>query len=341
MSDAHSEVMDLIFGRWRSQILYTGVSLGVFDALATGPKPASAVASELGLDPALCYRLLRALGSLGLLEERGGRAFALTEAGEFLRSDHPQTLRGVTLLEEGPEHYALWKHLPAMIREGEQNAFMREFGRMAFEHTDHSPRYAEVFNEAMSSYSNAQTAWAMEALDTYDFSSIGHLCDIGGGHGHLLCSFLAGYPHMKGTVLDLPAVFENESRLWAEKMDVGGRCTYAGGDMFAAVPAADAYMMKMILHDWNDEECVRVLRNAAEAAAPDARMLVVEHIVPGPDTPHFSKLFDIHMMCWGTGRERTEEEYKTLLERAGWMPVRTWFPRSRMMGVVEGRLAPP
>lgn len=336
MSDPQARVLDMIFGRWRSQILYAGVRLGIFDALADGSKAAAAIAEQVGLDPSLSYRLLRALGSLELVQEDGRRRFSLTDAGDLLRKDHPQTLRGVTLLEEGPEHYALWKHLPAMIRDGKQNAFIREFGRMAFEHAAHDPRYAEVFNDAMSSYSSTQTAWVLEALDAYDFSSMTHICDIGGGHGHMLCSFLAKYPHLRGTVLELPSVIENKALLWADKLNVSDRCTYAAGDMFAAVPAADAYMMKMIIHDWNDEECVRILSNISEAASPGGRVFIVEHVIPGSATPHFAKLFDIHMICWGTGRERTVEEYVALLERAGWKYVHTWFPRSRMMGAVEG-----
>ncbi|HKQ27886.1 MAG TPA: methyltransferase, partial [Burkholderiales bacterium] len=104
------------------------------------------------------------------------------------------------------------------------------------------------------------------------------------------------------------------------------------------VPTADAYFMKMILHDWNDEECGRILRNIARAARPGARLFIVEHIIPEADTPHFAKLFDLHMMCWGTGRERTAEEYARLVRSAGWSYQRIWFPRSRMMGVVEARL---
>jgi hypothetical protein len=336
MPDPQATVLDMIFGRWRSQILYSGVKLGIFDACADGPKAAPAIAAQLGLDPALSYRLLRALGSLELLREDGHRRFALTDAGDLLRKDHPQTLRGVTLLEEGPEHYALWKHVLAMIRDGQQNAFIREFKRMAFEHAAHDPGYADVFNEAMSSYSSAQTAWVLEALGAYDFFSITHLCDIGGGHGHMLCSFLAEYPSLRGTVLELPSVIEPKGLLWADKLNVGDRCRYAAGDMFVEVPTADAYMMKMILHDWNDEECGRILNNIAKAASPGGRVFIVEHVIPGPDTPHFAKLFDMHMMCWGTGRERTVEEYAALLERAGWTYVRTWFPQSRMMGAVEG-----
>ncbi len=338
LPNAQAAVLDLIFGRWRSQTLYAGVKLGIFEALSAGPRSAAAVAEELRLDAALAYRLMRGLASLELLSEHRGRNFSLTETGELLRADHPETLRGVTLLEEGPEHYALWAHLPAMVREGTQNAFLREFKRMAFEHAAHDPAYGEVFNEAMTSYSSAQTAWTLEALADCDISGIGHLCDVGGGHGHLLASLVAKYPGLRGTVLELPSVIEDSSRLHAPKLGVGERCSYIAGDMFEAVPQADAYLMKMILHDWSDEECGRILRNIARAANPGARLFIVEHMIPDADTPHFAKLFDLHMMCWGTGRERTVEEYAELVQRAGWRYQRTWYPRSRTMGVVEARL---
>jgi hypothetical protein len=331
LPNAQAAVLDMIFGRWRSQTLYAGVKLGIFEALADEARSAAAVADELGLDRALAYRLMRGLASIELLSEDGDRNFALTETGEFLRKDHPQTLRGVTLLEEGPEHYALWSHLPAMVREGRQNAFVREFGRMAFDHAAHDPAYGAVFNNAMTSYSSAQTAWTLEALEDYDFSAIQTVCDIAGGQGHLLAGLVAKHPRLAGTVLELPSVIEDRSRLHAN-------LRYVAGDMFESVPAADAYFMKMILHDWNDEECGRLLRNIARAARPGARLFIVEHIIPNANTPHFSKLFDLHMMCWGTGRERTSEEYAALVERAGWCYRRTWYPRSRMMGVVEARL---
>jgi len=333
---SQEKVLDLIFGRWRSQILYAGVKLGIFDALGTGSKKAAQLANELNLDPALTYRLLRALGSLELLREDKDRTFSLTETGELLRSDHSQTLRGVTLLEEGPEHYALWKHLPGMVRDGKQNAFVREFGRMAFDHAVQDAGYAEVFDNAMSSYSSAQAEWVLDALRTYDFSKITHLCDVGGGHGYMLCRLLANYPHLQGAVLERAEVIADSAPLWASKLGVAERCRYLAGDMFKSAPSADAYMMKLILHDWNDDESVRILQNQHEAASPGGRVFIVEHVIPGPETSHFAKLFDIHMMCWGTGRERTQEEYAALLEKAGWKYVATWFPPSHAMGVVEG-----
>jgi predicted transcriptional regulator len=159
MSDnKYQKTVDIIFGRWKSQILYTGVKLGIFNCITSHVKSASNVANELGLDDKLAYRLLRALSSMGFLkEEPASQGFSITSQGEILRKDHSQTLRDVILLEEGPEHYAIWKHLPTMIRDGKQNSFVREFGCKLFEYRDRNPDYLEVFNQAMSSYSSTQT----------------------------------------------------------------------------------------------------------------------------------------------------------------------------------------
>ncbi len=336
MDDAGAKVIDLIFGRWRSQILYAGVKLGVFDALASGPKNAVSVASELDADAGMLYRLMRALGSLDLLKEDNARTFSLTPLGELLHTHHPQTLRGMTLWEEGPLNYSAWKHLPDLIKEGKQEGFVREFGSPLFAYLPQHPSQGEVFNEAMSSYSSADNAWVLEALEHYDFSGISHLCDIGGGHGYTLCNLLAKYPYLYGTVLELPSVVENTEILWADKLGVGDRCTYIAGDMFHEVPPADAYMMKRVMHDWNDAECIQILSNAHRAAPQNGRVFIMEAVVPSPDTPHFSKLFDIHMLVVLTGRERTTEEYAGLLEGAGWKYLQTWYPSSRMLGVIEG-----
>lgn len=335
MDNAGAKVVDLIFGRWRSQILYTGVKLGVFDALAGGPASAVRVASELNVDSGILYRLMRALGSLDLLQEDQQQHFSLTPMGELLRKDHPHSLRGMTVLEEGPEHYAVWKHLPELIKEGKQDAFRREFGQPLFEYAVQNPSYGSVFNEAMSSYSSMDNALVLEALETYDFSGISHLCDVGGGHGYALCHLLAKHPHLQGTVLELPSVIENKELLWADKMGVGDRCTYIPGDMFQEVPPADAYMVKRVIHDWNDEECRQILSTINRAAPQHGRILIMEQVVPEPNTSHFSKLFDIHMLMF-TGRERTLEEYAGLLEGAGWQYLQAWYPPSKMLGVVEG-----
>jgi hypothetical protein len=319
MASPPDHVVDLIFGRWRSQILYAGAALGVFDHLAADKATsAEALAPELGADPALLYRLLRALASLALLAEDDRRGFRLSEAGALLREDHPHSLRGMALLEEGPEHYAIWKHLVPMVRDGRQNGFLREFGAMAFDHARKDPHYAAVFNKAMSSYSAVQTEWAVAALADENLSAVRTLCDVAGGHGHLACGLLAAYPHLEAIVFDLPEVVGEADHLWAPKLGLSKRCRYIGGDMFQEVPPADAYTLKNIMHDWNNEECIRILANLRRAARGPARLYIIEHVVPGPNEPHFAKLFDIHMMCWGTGRERTAAEYAELIAAAGW-----------------------
>lgn len=335
MPDARQAVVDLIFGRWRSQILHAGVKLGIFESLAAGPRGAASIARDLSLDAAMAYRLLRGLACIGVLAEDSDRVFALTEAGAFLRKDHPQSLHGMTLLEEGPEHYAVWKHLTAIVRDGKQDGFLREYGHPIFEHTGADPAYAEVFNEAMTSYSTGETQLVLEALSGCDLSGIDHLCDVGGGHGHLLCGLLERMPKARGTVYDLPVTFAARERLWAARMGMADRCSYVPGDMFKSIPPAGAYVMKHILHDWNDDQCVRILKNVHAASPAHARVFVAEYVVPGPGMPHFAKLFDVHMMCATKGQERTEQEYAGLYRQAGWKLVTTWYPPSRLMGVVE------
>ena len=336
MPNPQDTVFDLLYGRWRSQTLYAGVKLGIFEVIGSEPLRSDEVARELNLDSALLYRLLRALGSLGLLDENPERYFSVTEAGELLQINHPQSLRDLILLREGPEHTAVWKHLPGIVRDGIQNGFVREFGRTAFDYALHEPSYAAAFDAGMSSHSRLQTAWVLEALRSYDFAPITHLCDVGGGQGHLLCHVLVQHPHLMGTVLERPSVIERTPALWAEILDVGDRCRYVAGDMFVDVPLADAYLLKMILHDWNDDECVQILSNMNHRGPPAGRVFIIEHVISPLDTRHFAALFDIHMMCWGTGRERTVQEYADLLQAAGWNYVTSWFPSSGVIGVIEG-----
>jgi ubiquinone/menaquinone biosynthesis C-methylase UbiE len=343
MKTASEEVTDMIFqSKWSSQTLCAGATLGVFDYLnCKATRNASDVAADIGLDATLLYRVLRALASIGLLNEAPGGHFNLTERGALLCTDAPGSLRYMAMLEGGPEHWAIWKHVPAMVRDGRQNAFMREYGQMAFDRARANPDgYGAVFSRAMSGFSAIQSTWALEALREYNFSSIATWCDVAGGHGHMMCSFLAAYPHLSGTVLDLPEVIAEKDQLWAGRLGLEERCRYVAADMFKEVPSeADVYSLKMILHDWNDSECTQILQTIRRRAKPDGRIFIVEHIVPGPSESHFSKLFDIHMMCWGSGRERTEEEYASLLEASGWRFVVSHYPSHARMGVVEGAAA--
>jgi len=331
------KTMDIIFGRWKSQILYTGAKLGIFDYLSTNPKEISQIAQDLNLNEPMAYRILRSIASLGFLkEDKDGHRFSITTLGELLRKDHPHTLQGVLLLEEGPEHYQIWKHLSRIIKDGQQNAFNSEYGNNIFEYAGNNSEYSKIFNYAMSSYSAMHTAMVIEALAGYDFSNISNICEIGGGQGHLLSHLLSKYNHLNGTILELEPVVNNQDSSWPNKMGLQDRCKYIKGNMFEHVPSADLYIMKMILHDWNDDECIKILSKIHKSASDKSKILIVEHIVPDPITSHFSKLFDIHMMCATTGRERTMEEYKSILAQSGWKHIQTRYPKSSMIGVIEG-----
>jgi hypothetical protein len=335
LKTAQDTVLDLFYGRWRSQTLHAGVELGVFEVASAAPTSSARIAEELGLDPALAYRLLRALAALDVLREDDARSFALTDAGALLRADHPQSMRGALLLREGAEHTAIWKHLAAMVRDGRQDGFVREFGVPAFEHATRAPAYGAAFDAGMNSQSNLQTAWTLEALRDCDFSTTTHLCDIGGGQGHLLCHLLERYPHLRGTLFERPSVIERGPSPWAARLGVAERCMSLAGDMFTDAPAADAYTMKMILHDWNDAESMQILGHMRRRALPDARLFVIEHVIPDRGGPDYAALFDMHMLCWGTGKERTLQEYRDLLDAAGWSFVAVRYPQSGAIGVVE------
>lgn len=200
-----------------------------------------------------------------------------------------------------------------MIKDGQQNSFAREYGYSAFGYAQRNSEYGSIFNQAMTSYSNIHTNWVLNAIDKYDFTKVHSVCDIGGGYGHLISHLLLKYSHIAGCVLDLQYVIKNKEQLWANKIGVADRCQYIAGDMLAKVPSADTYLMKLILHDWNDEECVKILSNANRVSLEGSRIFIIEHLIPDPQSPHFSKLFDMHMICWGSGRERTIEEYSALL----------------------------
>jgi len=338
MPEPIDHVMGLIFGRWRSQILYTGVELGVFEVLkgTDEPQPAGAVAEERALDRQGTYRLMRALASLGLLAEDGKHCFSLTEAGELLLEDNPISLRGIARLENGPTHYEVWKYLGDLVREGvPPNGFQREFGHGVFTHLEQDPAYTQRFNEAMTSLSRLESEQVKGLLGDKAFEDVEHVCDVGGGHGHLLCTLLEDAPGTRGTVLELSEVANAEEGHQHEPMGLTDRVDFVVGDFFEGIPSADAYLMKHILHDWSDDECIQILSSVRQAAPEGARLFVCELVIPGPDRSHLSKLFDVQMMLATTGRERTVEEYDELFAKSGWERVKTYADDAVLMSTIE------
>ncbi|HEY2535160.1 MAG TPA: methyltransferase [Xanthobacteraceae bacterium] len=330
--------IELMTGRWRSQILHAGVQIGVFEELVVDYyEPIDSIARATNADRSLLYRLCRALASLGLLIEDEERRFAITDRGKLLRANHPQSLRAMALLEEGAVHYAVWRHLPELIRTGAQDGFSREFEVTLFEYLRKNPSYAKTFQEAMSSYSASETYAIRMALKDPGFGSSAILCDIGGGYGHLLDGILQDHPEASGIVFDLTEVTADTSQRQTTRSSAAGRCRHVAGNMFDEVPAADAYFMKHILHDWNDAECRQILAAARKSAKPAGRLYICELIVPGPGDPHFAKLFDIHMLCVSSGRQRTRQELEALLSMSGWKSKTVHLLGGSPMAVLEAR----
>lgn len=326
----------LVRGLQSGQVIYTGATLGVFERLARadGPTAAAEVAADLGLHGENTYRLLRALAHYGVLEEHPDRRFSLTAVGRFFLADRPDSVRETLLFLRSPEWVAPYLHLPAIVRTGGPDGFVREFGRGIYDHLDGDPEFAERFGAHLAARARGETDALLRAFDEDDLSAVEHVCDVGGGRGHLLSHLLAAYPHLDGTVLDRPAVVAETDRRWASTVGVADRCRYVGGDMFERVPAADAYLLKWVLHNWDDEAARRLLATVAEAAPPEGRLFVVEAVVPGPDASHYAKRLDVAMMAHTGGRERTEAEHAALLERSGWTLDDRWEPEGTPVSVL-------
>ena len=308
----------------RGQIIHAGVKLGIIDYLQYEPVSVSKIAEELDLDKEYSYRLLRALTAFDIVEQNDEDRFSITPLGEFFQEDHPENVRDSLLLYGSSEFLSAIRHLPEVIEEGGPNGFVQEFGCGVFEYAEENPEFDEVFNGAMTVGSRQTTNDALSALDEYDFSrfsGISHVCGIGGGEGHLIASFLRKYPHIQGTVLDRPEVFEGDGELCASKMDVEDRCEYIGGDMFESIPTADVYLIKYVLNDWGDEKVVQILSNAYESASENGSIFILEDILPKPgegDSEPAKWIDILAMVLTSGGQTRTESEYASLLEEAGW-----------------------
>lgn len=325
-------------GVYRRNIIYAGVKLGIFETITDAPVSADEVADALELDSEYAYRLLRALANYEVMDELSGHRFSLTPVGEYFQADHPRSVRDVLLATQSSEARSIWLHLPDIVKDGGPDGFIREFGCGSWEYMDQNPAFAAVFNGWMTAGSQLTIPTILNAFDAIDTDRFSTVCDVGGGNGYLLCHLLAIHPHLEGLVLDLPHVIEETDQHWAPKLGVEDRCTYVAGDMFDHVPKADAYIEKSVLHDWSDEDCVDVLSTINEAAPTDARVFLLERLVPGPDTSHPSKRSDILMMVYYTGgRERTEQECRALLEQAGWEFVETWTTKEGSGSVVEAK----
>ncbi len=332
MDASPQETMNrMLTGYWSTQAVYVAAKLGIADLLVEGPRSVDDLAKAAKVHAASLYRLLRALASMGVFAEGGAGQFHMTPLAECLRSDMPGSQRALAIMC-GEEHYRAWGELLYSVQTG-KTAFEKLYGMPVFDFLSKNTEQARVFDAAMVGIHGRETS-AM--TDAYDFSDIAVLADVGGGNGSLLTTVLKKYPAMRGILYDLPGVTDR-ARSNLESGGVADRCQVIGGSFFESVPSgADAYLMRHIIHDWDDEKSIQILRNVHQALTKEGRLLVVEGVIEPGNQPSFGKLLDLTMLTIPGGKERTEEEYRQLYEAAGFQLTRIVSTRADV-SVIEGR----
>jgi hypothetical protein len=302
-----------------SAALQVAVKLGVADHLANGPRSIGDLAAATGANENALYRVLRALAMVGLFQEVDDRRFALTPSSELLLKDRPG-LYDMALWIGSPFHFRVYANTMDSVLSG-LPAADTTLGMPVFEYFAQNPELSEIFNNAMTSFS-ASVAPAM--LQAYDFSGINVLVDVAGGHGGILSSILQKYPKMRGILMDVDHVIAG-ARPKIAAMNLQDRLEAVTGDFFKAVPpGGDAYIMKHIIHDWDDERASTILKNIRTGLAgkPNGKVILLEAVVQPGNTPDLAKLIDLEMLLLPGGRERTAEEFRALFAKSGFEMTR-------------------
>ncbi len=327
---------ELATAHYISRALHVAAELGIADLLAPGPQSSEHLARATGTNADALRRVLRLLVSAGVFaEEEEDARFALTPVGECLRGDLPGSFRPMAMLFTGPLVQSSWGDLAYSVRTG-QPALHHVFGKGSFEYLEEHPEEAAIFDEAMAGF----TAFiAVAVAGAYDFSPFRTVVDVGGGNGALLTGILNAYPALRGTVFDLPRVAEG-ARAKITAAGLAGRCDVVSGDFFEAVPSGgDAYLLKHVIHDWDDARASAILRTCHRAMAPHGKLLIVEGVYP----PRVDQSVvgrgaarnDVNMLVVTGGRQRSEAEFRALYDAAGFELVRI-VPTPAMASVIEG-----
>ena len=308
-----SQLTELVMGGLAAQAVYVAAKLGIADLLENGPRDIASIAKESNTDADSLYRVLRALASFGVFAENEERTFQLTPMAELLRSKAQGSLRDVAIFMGEDWHWQVWGKALYSVRTGKP-AWSEVHGQEVFPYFATNQKAAKIFDDAMSSSSSLATAAVVEA---YDFSTFDTLVDVAGGHGRLLTSILAANKALRGVLFDVPHVVAG-AREKVERAGLSSRCELTTGDFFISVPpGADAYIMKHIIHDWDDDHATRILQNIRAAMRTDAKVLLVEAVIAEGNEKDFGKLLDIEMLVSPGGKERTAAEYERLFLRAG------------------------
>jgi len=326
-----ARLMEMLFGFTLSRSIAVAAQFGVADLLKDGPKSADELAQAIGAHPRSLYRLLRALSGAGVFAEEADGRFSLTPLSELLRGDAPESLRAFAAMMADEVNFEMWAELPYSIQSGKPAA-PHKLGMPWFDWLGQNHAKGKEFHDGMTSLSAGAVAAVVNA---YDFSGTKKLVDVGGGHGLLLASVLSKYPDMEGVLYDEPAVVRGAAEVLAAH-GVADRCETVEGDFFRSAPAGgDAYILKHIIHDWSDEECVTILGHCHTGMTAGGKVLIVEMVIPERNVPAISKFLDLQMLLLLTGRERTEAEYRELLGRTGFELTRV-VPTPSPYSVIEG-----
>ncbi len=325
------QVLQVATGYMASSALYAAITLNVADHLVPGPKTMAELAKATGANEDALYRVLRLLASLGIFDEIAPRKFALTPASELLRKDVPGSLRGMAVFLPDPFHYKVYGDIMHSMMTG-QPAGDKAVGMPVFEYLAKNPDYSQVFNDAMTAMS-APVAGA--AIEAYDFSAIGTLVDVAGGHGEVLMSILKANPKVRGILADIGHVVDGAKPRIASA-GLADRMQAVACDFFQAVPeGGDAYIMKHIIHDWDDERALVILKNIGKAMGDKkGKVILLESVIPAGSTPDLGKFIDIEMLLLPGGRERTADEFRSLFERAGFTMTEV-VPMKSPLSVIE------
>ncbi len=329
-------MLDILNGPRIFWAVQTALQLGIADLLKDGPQPVHALAAATATQENALYRLLRALSGVDCFAEVEPRTFAQTPLSELLRSDHP--LHSLIAMNGELWLTRSWEELPYSIRKGE-SAFQREgYSNLwdFFQQKDTSGQWRRSFNAGMTGLSSQVNRAIVQA---YDFSAFGTLADIGGGQGTLLAMILAEYPALQGILFDHhEAIAGARETLSAELL---ARCQLVSGDFLQAVPqGADAYLLKQVLHNWNDEQATVILRNCRQAMRPNGRILIADRLLQPGNADPLGQFMDLQMLLHFQGAERTEGQLAALFEAAGFKLLRVYPTRAPIpLCIAEGAAA--
>jgi hypothetical protein len=336
------QLYELTTGAWLTQAISVAARLGVADAIASGATTSAEIAQRVGADGPTLYRLLRALADHGVFAQAPGDRFALTPMGHSLRSDAPHSLRRWAIWTGARFYREAWSDLEKAVRTGEPS-FARVHGSDLFGYLEEHPDDAAVFDGAMKDIAGNFLAGI---LAVYDFAGRSTVVDVGGGSGTLLAAILQSFPAARGVLFDVPPVVAS-ARPVLESAGIADRCQTVAGNFFDEVPpGGDLYILSNIIHDWDDAHALRILQTCRAAMGADARLLIVELVLPDDARPSMGKLLDLEMLSvTPNGRQRTEAQYAELLARAGLratavVPALPGTPASYVEAAAEPHPAP-